>query len=358
LPAAREEDHRVVQTSTEVAIRLGLLAVLIVLCYTIMKPFAVPVVWGVILAVAIRPLYERLARRMGGRRKTAATVVVLIALAVLIVPAWFFLGSITEELMEVAGRFTSGDVTVPEPPEGVREWPLIGEAVAEHWAAAAGDVPAFLGRHGSALAKVGAWILGWAASLGLGVLGFAFSIVIAGALLATAEGGTRTAATTGRRLAGEKGVELVRVSAATIRSVAIGVVGVAVVQAFLATAGFVVAGVPAAGVWGLVVLILAIVQLPTFLVTVPMIFYVYTESSTTGAILFAIWAVFVGISDNILRPLLLARGVEVPMLVILIGALGGLATMGILGLFVGAVVLAVGHQVWVAWTREGAAGEG
>ncbi len=155
----------------------------------------------------------------------------------------------------------------------------------------------------------------------------------------------------GKRLAGERGVELVRVSAATIRSVAVGVVGVALIQAFLATLGFLAAGVPAAGVWGLLVLLLAIAQLPALIVMLPMIIYVFTTTDTTGAIIFAIWAILVGLSDNILKPLLLGRGVEVPMLVILIGSLGGMVTLGILGLFIGAVVLALGHQIYVAWAR-------
>ena len=339
------------RNATEAAIRIGLVATLVLVCLTIVRPLVTPVIWGVILAVAIHPEFKWLAKRIGGRRKSAAALIVLIALTALLIPTFLFLDSVTEHLIGLARNFSSGTVTLPPPPEGVGDWPIIGEKLEARWTAAVADLPAFLAQHQVHLAAIGGWILSAGGSLGLGVLVSAFSILIAGVLLVKAEGGTQTAVSFGKRLAGERGVELVRVSAATIRSVAVGVVGVALIQAFLATLGFLAAGVPAAGVWGLLVLLLAIAQLPALIVMLPMIIYVFTTTDTTGAIIFAIWAILVGLSDNILKPLLLGRGVEVPMLVILIGSLGGMVTLGILGLFIGAVVLALGHQIYVAWAR-------
>lgn len=349
---AREEDQRFVQRATEAAIRIGLVAILVYMCFAIVRPFVMPVAWGVILAVAIHPLYLRLARQLGGRRKTAATLVVLIALAVLLIPTVMFLESVTGHLVGLARELSAGTVTIPSPPEGVGDWPVIGKKLEAAWAGAVTDMPAFLANYKTQLAAIGGWILSSAANLGLAVLGFAFSIVIAGILLATSEGGTRAVRSIGKRLAGEQGVELVGTSAATIRSVAMGVVGVALIQSFLAGIGFVAVGIPAAGVLALVVLLLAIVQLPTLLVMLPAAIYVFTTTNTTGAIIFAIWAAFVGVSDNILKPLLLGRGVSVPMLVILIGAIGGMVALGILGLFIGAVVLALGQQLYVAWAKQ------
>jgi predicted PurR-regulated permease PerM len=203
------------------------------------------------------------------------------------------------------------------------------------------------------LKAVGRWLLNNVAGFGIGVLQFALSIILAGVFMATAPGGERSAETVARRLAGDRGKNLVLVAVATVRSVAQGVLGIAVVQSVLAGIGMVAAGVPGAGLWALLVLILAVIQLPPLLVMGPMIIYVFSTVNTAGAIVFMIWAILVSVSDTILKPLFLGRGVEVPMLVILVGAIGGMMATGILGLFVGAVVLAVGYQLLVAWLSGG-----
>jgi predicted PurR-regulated permease PerM len=236
--------------------------------------------------------------------------------------------------------------------------PIVGDNIEAAWKSAIADTPAFYQQHDAQVAKAASWILSTAAGLAFGALAFAFSVVIGGVMMATAEGGSKAAESIGLQLAGARGVDLVRVSAATIHSVAVGVVGVALIQAFMAAVGMVAAGVPAAGVWALVILVLAIAQMPPLLILGPMIFYVFSTTNTTGAVIFMIWALLIGVSDGFLKPLLMGRGVKVPMLVILIGAIGGMLAMGILGLFVGAVILAVGQQVYVAWAKAGAPGEG
>ena len=143
-----------------------------------------------------------------------------------------------------------------------------------------------------------------------------------------------------------------RLADGTVQSVTRGILGTALIQAFLAGIGMLVAGVPAFGLWTLLVLLLAVVQLPTLIVLVPIIFWVFGSSSTGLAVLFAIWSLAVGLSDNILKPLLLGRGSDVPMFVIFIGAIGGFMRAGIIGLFVGAVVLAVGHELFKWWLEN------
>jgi|AMFO01.1.fsa_nt_gi Predicted permease len=346
---AVEEDRRFVLRATEAAIRIGLVAALVVACLKIVWPFLLPVTWGLIIAVAIQPPFEKIAKRLGGRRKTTATLLVLLALTLLLVPTWMFLGSVTDGVVDVAGKMIDGTLAMPAVPDGLAKLPMVGEKLEGGWESAAANLPAFVESHSSELAGIGAWILSSAAGLGLAALGCAFSIVIAGVMLATAAGGARAAESIGEQLAGARGVELVRLSAATVRSVAVGVVGVALIQSVLAALGFLVMGVPMAGVWALLVLVLAIAQLPPLLVMLPIIFYVFSTSGTVGSVLFTIWCLIVTASESVLKPLLLGRGVKVPMLVILIGALGGMLAMGILGLFIGAVVLAVGHQIWMAW---------
>jgi predicted PurR-regulated permease PerM len=137
-----------------------------------------------------------------------------------------------------------------------------------------------------------------------------------------------------------------------VRSVTLGILGVAMIQALLASLGLLVVGVPGAGLWALLVLILAIVQLPTILVLGPIIVYVFSTSTTVTAVVFAIWSILVGISDAFLKPLLMGRGVDVPMLVIFIGAIGGFMTSGIIGLFIGAIILALGYKLYLIWLDQ------
>ena len=165
-------------------------------------------------------------------------------------------------------------------------------------------------------------------------------------------GGGQVARAIAKRLAGERGTRVVKLAGATVRSVALGILGVALIQTFLASLGFLIVGVPGAGLWALLVLILAVVQLPTILILGPIIVYVFSTSSTVIAVVFAIWSILVGISDAFLKPLLMGRGVDVPMLVIFIGAIGGFMTSGIIGLFVGAIIFALGYKLFLAWLNE------
>lgn len=196
-------------------------------------------------------------------------------------------------------------------------------------------------------------MLSTAAGAGVGILQFVISIIIAGVILANAVSFGAFLKTLARRLMGSRGDEFAMLASKTVRSVAQGVLGVALIQSLAAGVGLLAAGVPGAGLWALLVLLLAIVQLPPILILAPIILYVFSVSSTTVAVIFMIWSILVSMSDAFLKPLLLGRGVEVPMLIILVGAIGGMIYSGIIGLFVGAVVLALGYELFRAWLEEG-----
>jgi len=346
----RSERNKVLSLTTEAAIRLALLATLLAACLHIVWPFVLPVIWGVIIAIAVMPLVRRLTVLLGGRQRLAAGLFALLALAALIVPCWLIAKSVTDALVSVGEELASGNMTIPAPPEDVADWPIIGGELESIWTKAAEDPPAAVKTFQPQIKAIGGALLSAVANVGIGVLQFAFSIVLAGVFLATAKGGARAAGVVAARVAGEeRGQELVNTAVDTVNSVVKGVIGVAAVQAGAATIGMVVAGVPAATTWGLLILLLAVVQLPIAVVLLPMIFYVFSTTSTVGAVLFLIWTVIVSVSDTFLKPLFLGRGMETPMLVILIGSLGGMLAWGMLGLFVGAVVLAVGYQLAGAW---------
>jgi predicted PurR-regulated permease PerM len=185
--------------------------------------------------------------------------------------------------------------------------------------------------------------------VGLNILQLIVAVILSGVFLAYSEEGYRLFRAIGRRLAGQQGVELVDLAEATMRSVARGVLGVALIQSTAAGIGLVLAGVPLAGLWTVIALILCVVQIGPFLIMAPAVVYVFSTSDTLPAVLFLIWSIFTGLLDNFLKPLLLGRGLDVPMIVIFLGAIGGLLMSGIIGLFVGAVVLALGYKVFNAW---------
>ncbi len=347
------EDRAFVSRTTEAAIRIGLVFLLALWCWEIVRPFIDPLLWAVILAVAIYPLYERLESAVGGRSKLAAAIVVITALALVLVPAARLSGSAYQTSQEIASGLREGTLEVPPPPESVAGWPFVGERIHQIWQLASTNLEEALRQLAPHLKDAAGWLLGQIASAGVGVGKAVFSIVIAGALLATAGGGRRASSAIARRLAGTKAEEFVDVAVATVRSVTQGVLGVAFIQGLLAGIGMVVAGVPAAGLWGLAVLVLAVVQLPSLIVLGPVIVYVFSAADTVTAVIFAIWSLLVGGSDSLLKPLLLGRGVAVPMPVILLGAIGGMVVNGIIGLFTGSVILAVSYMLFMEWLGTG-----
>jgi predicted PurR-regulated permease PerM len=345
-------DKLFVARALEAAIRIGLVALLLYWCFKIGQPFIEIIIWGIVIAVAIHPGYDRLKSALGGRGRLAATLITLFALIVLLVPTYMLSDSLINAVQEYSANIDKGTLRVPPPPESVRSWPVIGEPLHTFWNLASNNLAAALSKITPQLKKFGIPLLSTAAGAGVGILKFVVSIIIAGVLLANAVGGGRAASTIARRLTGEQGTKAVELAEATVRSVTLGILGVAVIQTLLAGLGFLVVGVPGAGLWALLVLILAVVQLPTILILGPIIVYVFATASTVIAVMFAIWSLLVGMSDAFLKPLLMGRGVDVPMLVIFIGAIGGFIASGIIGLFVGAIILALGYKLFLLWLNE------
>lgn len=338
---------------TETFIRIGVLALIGIWCFQILQPFIIPVVWASIIAVAIHPLYDKLVIVLRGRDKLAATLVTILFLALLLAPTIMLTKVLVENVATLAHQFRDGQLAIPLPPESVKTWPLIGDSVAQIWNLAATNFTEVLKLIQPQLKGFGGWLLKLAASAGMGMIMFLMSVVIAGVLLAYSAGSNRIVHGIARRLAGGRGDELADLAEATIRSVARGVLGVAVIQALLAGLGFMVAGVPGAGIWALLCLITATVQIGVGPIVIPVIIYVFFTGETYVAVLFLIWNVFIMLLDNILKPLLLGRGVGVPMVVIFLGAIGGMLMSGIVGLFVGAIVLAVGYTLFQTWVNAG-----
>jgi predicted PurR-regulated permease PerM len=342
-----------VRTAIEIAVNLLLVFILLAWCLQILKPFLSLIVWGAVIAIATYTPFLKLQSSLGGRKKLAVIVFTLIALAIILVPAWLFVGSILESSGQLRAALESGTFDVPPPNESVQSWPLVGEKLYQQWAAAASNFEAWLTANSETVKAVVGGFVAKLGSIGLGILQFVISTLIAAAMIANAESIGAGMQRLFRRVAGDSAEGMMSLTTSTVRSVTTGVLGIAFIQAVLAGLGMMAAGVPGAGIWTLVILILGIAQLPPLLVLIPVIVYVFSAESTTVAVIFMIWSLLVAFSDLVLKPLLLGRGVEAPMLVILLGAIGGMLMSGIIGLFVGAVVLALGYTLLVAWLKSG-----
>lgn len=349
----QSNDNAFIRRTIEAAIHIGLLFLLVVWCYDIIKPFIIPVVWGVIITVAIYPLYIKLQSAMGGRQKLAATLYTLLALALLISPTIMVAGSIVESSKTIAKNLQQGKLVVPPPKQSVSEWPLVGKDLYKVWSEAANNLEDTLKQYESQLKWAGKAIISAAAGAGAAVLTFILSIIISGVLLANAHASYNIALKIVRRISGEQqGMQLINLTGATIRSVAQGVLGVALIQSTLAAIGMITIGVPGWGLWTVLVLVLAVAQLPPILILGPVAAYVFSYADTTPAVIFLIWSLVVSMSDGLLKPLFLGRGMETPMLVILLGAIGGMISSGIIGLFIGAIVLALSYELFMAWLDQ------
>jgi predicted PurR-regulated permease PerM len=342
------------KNTIEASIRLGLLLLLTIMCFKIITPFVVPVLWGVIIAVAIYPVFTKLKAILGGRNKLASVLYTLIALALLMTPTIMVSSSLIDTATAISDSYEADTLDVPPPSDKVKDWPLIGEKTYKIWTAASINLKATLNHYKPQLKETSKTILSTAAGIGGGILQFVLSIIISGILVANASAAQNMTRKIFSRLtdAGQ-GQEYTDLSKATIRSVAIGVLGVAAIQAVLSALGMMVMDVPAWGLWSLIIMVLAIAQLPPLVVLGFVIAYVFSVAETTPAIVFAIYCLIISASDGFLKPLFLGRGMSTPMLVILLGAIGGMMMSGIIGLFVGAIVLALGYELFLKWLNDG-----
>lgn len=337
---------------TDTIIRIGLIILLAAACMQVILPFVGLILWALILAIALYPLHHALTTRLGGRQGASAALIVLVGLVLIGTPTAMLGGAFAGHLHDAYTEFQSDGITIRKPDPAVAEWPIVGPRVYGAWNSAAQDLPAYLARNKDQLQELALQGLGAAASTAGAVALFLASLIVAGIMMAYGESGSAALQRIFSRLTDtERGPRLQALSTATVRSVATGVIGVAFIQALLLGIGFLMAGIPAAGVLAFVVMLLGIVQLPALVVSLPAIGYLWWmgDASTTSNVIWTIYLVVAGMADNVLKPLLLGRGVDAPMPVILMGALGGMVWSGIIGLFVGAVLLAVGYQLFMEW---------
>jgi predicted PurR-regulated permease PerM len=350
----RKDSSRSDQTTTfiELVIRLAVLALLLYWSFVLVEPFVSIVIWSAVLAVALYPVFEWISFQLGGRRKLAATLTTILSLLVVIGPAtWLALGLI-DSLRAISDKIDPSVLTIPPPSESVKDWPLIGEPIYQFWELASTNFSEALAKIIPQLKPLGSSLLRVGADTGFGIIKFLVSIIIAGFLFSPAPAIVDAVLRFARRLNPERGEEFAYQAAATIRAVSRGVIGISVLQALLAGLGLMTAGIPQASLITFGVLIFGIIQIGPSIILIPVIIWSWTLLQSTSAILFTAYMLPVNLLDNILRPIVMGRGLKTPMLVILIGVIGGTLAYGITGLFLGPIILAVIWELLVAWIKE------
>lgn len=340
------------RATVDLTIRIGALAACLYWFVVLIAPFAIFALWATIIAVSLHPLHRWFSAQLGGRPRLAATLISLLGLAVVLGPAAALSFSLTATVQDLVGGLRTGTLVLPEPPQGIKDWPVVGSTIHDLWSSAADNLQAVVGAYRPALVRMGSSVLAKLATLAADVLTIAVSMIVAGVLLVQADVLSTGARRIARRFLARRGEAFVDLAGDTIRSVSQGVVGVATLQAVLAGGALLLIGIPGAGMITLGVLILSLVQIGPGLVLIPVLAWAWTQLGWLTALMFTAYIVPVALVDNVLKPILIKRGLRTPMLVLLVGLIGGLLAHGVVGLFVGPIVLAVFYELVAAWVSD------
>jgi predicted PurR-regulated permease PerM len=334
-------------------LRIVVLFALIAWCILIILPFLEPVIWGAIIAIVLHPFFVIVRRRMGNSNMLAGVLLTLLMVVIFLLPTAWVIRSLVEGIQSLAIQFRDQTLVIPSPDPSVAGWPLIGKPISKIWLLASQSLESAITVYSEPLSKLGLSILGPLGGFVRSLVMFFVSVIIAGSFLVKADASADFVRKIVHRLVGERSDEMLPVTGATVKNVAKGILGVAFFQFLAAGTVFILANVPFAGLWALAVMFFAILQLPSIIAILPVIIYLFLANEPLPAIMWTIALLLIGLSDNVLKPLLMGKGSNVPMLVIFIGAIGGFIFSGLMGLFTGAIVLSVGYNLMVHWMGEG-----
>ncbi|HME21692.1 MAG TPA: AI-2E family transporter YdiK [Acetobacteraceae bacterium] len=338
-------------------ITLGVLFIggLIAASFWVMRPFLPAIVWAVTLVIATWPLMLRVQHHTGNRRGPAVLVMTLALLLVLIVPLWLAISTIVanvDRIAELARTVLS--LRVPPPPDWLAAVPLVGTRATEAWeqltSTGVREWAPKLTPYAGVLTE---WLVSAAGSLGSAFVQFLLTVAVAAVLYSGGERAADTAIRFGRRLGGDRGETAVRLAGQALRGVALGVVVTAVAQSVLGGIGLAIVGVPYATVLTALMFVLCLAQLGPGLVLIPAVVWMYYSGDALWATVLLAFTTIALTMDNFLRPILIRKGADLPLLLILAGVIGGLIAFGLLGIFVGPTVLATGYTLMNAWLAEG-----
>ena len=334
------------------AIRIACLGLLGYWALVLLRPFLAILIWSIVFTVALYPAFDRLTAILGGRKILAATAITVLSLAIIMGPATWLGLNLAATTRSLLARLGDGSLRIPLPPESVSAWPLVGSKIYKVWYLASTNISELITAAAPQLKPLGGRLIGAAGSVGGNLLKFIAAIVIAGFLFIPGRPLAKAFKRFLDHIVTRRGGEFVDIAGATIRNISRGVIGVAFLQSLLLGIGLLVAGVPAAGLLSFMAFLLGIVQVGPSLVVIPVIAWCWLTMDGITALVLTIYLVPVNLMDNVLRPLVMAHGLNTPMPVIVIGVIGGTIAHGLIGIFVGPIVLSITWQLLVAWTRD------
>jgi predicted PurR-regulated permease PerM len=342
---------------TRITLGVAAIGALTFASFWIVRPFIGATIWATMIVVATWPVLVALQKRFGGRRWLAVAMMTGAMLLVFIVPFILAIGTLIDNADRISGWLSAAlHASPPEAPAWLANVPLVGTRLADLWnefvaAGATGLLPRLQPYAGGAAQ----WFLKEAGTLGGALLQFFLTVAITAIMYANGDVAASGVRAFGRRLAGTRGEEVVKLGGQAIRGVALGVVVTALAQSVLGGIGLAVTGVPFAPVLTAVMFIFCIAQLGPTLVLAPAVAWMYWTGDTAWATVLLVWTIVVGTMDNVLRPYLIKKGADLPLLLIFAGVIGGLLSFGLLGIFVGPLVLAVTYTLVGSWVRDGGA---
>ena len=345
------QSNNYVNITIDLILKVGALFLVVFLCFKILKPFLGMLLWGLIIAIILFPVYFRLRGWLGKRNKLSSIILTIVALSILTLPSIWLVNQLVEGVKLLAGNLQAGDLHITPPSESVADWPVIGNWLYDHWLELSENREESLKGFMPQILAWGEKTLGTLANTGLGILQFAASIIIAGIFLIFSEKGTESGRRIFQKVVGDRGEEFLDISLKSIRNVATGVLGVAIIQTTLMGVGLILADIPLAAVWIVLILVMTMAQIPVLLFNIPLIIYIFAFMDPLPAVLWMLYFLVMGMIDNILKPLLMGKGASVPMLVIFLGALGGFMAFGFIGLFLGSIVLSLAYKLYLTWVN-------
>ncbi len=336
----------------DITIKLFIVVLIVAWCIMIMYPFLNIILWSLILTFALLPLHRTLSKKLRERPKLTSFIIVFSILVIIILPSGLLINELFHEIKALKLNYANGTLTIPPPAESVKDWPVVGKKFYNIWHDASQNIGQFVTNYQDKILAVGKKLLAGITTAASGVIQIIISLIIAGVLLVV-EGVEESMRKFFRKLAGGRGDEFADISLKTISNVVKGILGVALILAIIHGVIFMIAGVPYASIWALIIFVLAVLQIPVIIITLPVIVYLFTTMDFFPAMTWTIVLILAGLSDNVLRPILLGKGAPVPMIVIFIGVIGGFIFSGFIGLFTGAIVLSIGYKLFVGWIKTG-----
>lgn len=333
-------------------IRFFTIGILFAWCFILLRPFFIIILWAGIMAIALFPIFEWLKNRLGGKAKLSAIIMALAGISIILGPVSIIATILFHNAQTMIDGIEAGTFVIPPPPPKIADLPVIGKSLSDIWQLASVNMKELISQFNTQIIELSKNLLLQATNLSLILVKFIISIVIAVILTLKAKSLNQGVKLFLLKLTPERGEEFIQLATTTIRSVTRGVIGVSIIQTLSVAFGLILAKIPAAGILTLVCLFLSIIQIGPGLIILPTIIFAWSTMNPLGALLFTIWMIPTTLIDNILKPILMGQGLPVPIIVILLGVIGGTLAHGILGLFIGPVILILGYELVRAWIKE------